>query len=76
MPVNFRQRAADLEEQLARVRKDLESAEPAQKRRLIALEASLKRSLRWYIARAGTRSDIHALRVNVAEHIKTHEAGT
>jgi hypothetical protein len=71
MPVNFRQRAAALQAQLAQVEADLENASDVQKRRLVALKASLQRSLRWYTARAGSRSDIHALRVSVAEDIST-----
>jgi len=71
MPVNFRQRAEDLKAQLAQVRIDIESASPEEQRRLTALAASLQRSLRWYTARAGSRSDVHALRVNVGDDIRT-----
>ena len=74
MPVNFRQRAAALEAQLQTVEAQLAKASEAEKRRLQALRASLQRSLRWYVARAGSRSDIHALRVDVAETISTREA--
>lgn len=75
MPVDFRQRAAALERQLAQVQADLALAEPPQKLRLEALRASLLRSLRWYRARAGTRTDIHALQVRLHEDVQTAEAG-
>jgi hypothetical protein len=71
VPIDFRQRAAEIEAQLAKVREDLKTADPADHVRLQALAASLRRSLRWYTARAGTRSDVHALSVNVAEVIQT-----
>lgn len=71
MPVNFRQRAEALKAQLAQVRIDIQTASPEEQRRLTALAASLQRSLRWYTARAGTRSDVHALRVSVADEIQT-----
>jgi len=72
MPVNFRQRAEALRAQLAQVKRDIASDLPAEeKRRLTALGASLQRSLRWYTARAGSRSDVHALRVQVGDDIRT-----
>jgi hypothetical protein len=71
MPVNFRQRAASLHQQLAQVRIDAQTADPEELKRLQALAASIQRSLRWYTARAGTRSDVHALRVEVGDHIRT-----
>lgn len=73
MPTDFRARAAALEVQLEQVRHDLKGAKPSEKLRLQALEASLKRSLRWYQARAGTRSDVHALSVSVADEITASE---
>jgi hypothetical protein len=71
MPVNFRQRAEQLSAQLAEVKQQLEAATPDEKRRLTALAASIQRSLRWYTARAGSRSDVHALRVSVADEVHT-----
>jgi hypothetical protein len=71
MPINFRQRAESLKDQLAQVKIDIQRASPDEQRRLTALAASLQRSLRWYTARAGSRSDVHALRVSVADEIHT-----
>jgi hypothetical protein len=71
MPVNFRQRAEQLAAQLEHVKRDIPTATPEEQRRLTALAASLQRSLRWYTARAGSRSDIHALRVEVGDDIRT-----
>jgi len=76
MPINFKQRAADLAAQIADVDVALgQPQEDARRRRLVAERASLLRSLRWYQARTGTRSDIHALSAHVSDEITTAEAG-
>jgi hypothetical protein len=71
MPVNFRQRAEHLRAQLEQVRIDIQTASPEETRRLLALAGSIQRSLRWYTARAGSRSDVYALRVEVGDDIHT-----
>ena len=71
MPVNFRQRAAAIQVQLQEIAKQLRTAPESEQLRLLAVQASLQRSLRWYTARAGSRSDIHALRVDVGDDIRT-----
>ncbi len=74
MGVNFRQRASSLEQSLAQVKLDLQTARAGDRLRLLALQASLQRSLRWYRARAGSRSDIHALHAHVHDEVTTSEA--
>lgn len=69
MGINFRERAARLQQELADVEGRLKTAPVEQHVRLRATLASLKRSLRWYQARAGTRTDKHALGACVAEEI-------
>ena len=71
MPTDFKAKAAELETQLAKITGQLETATERDRPRLVALAASLRRSLRWYTARTGTRSDVHALSVAVAEDIHT-----
>lgn len=57
---DFKAKAAGIEDQLAKITAQLESATKQDRPRLIALAASLRRSLRWYTSRTGTRSDVHA----------------
>jgi uncharacterized membrane-anchored protein len=68
---DFTAKAAGIEDQLAKITTQLETATDRDRPRLLALAASLRRSLRWYQARTGTRSDVHALSVEVAEDIHT-----
>jgi hypothetical protein len=71
VPTDFRAKAEGIEVQLEKITAQLETAEEKDRLRLIALAASLRRSLRWYTARTGTRSDVHALSVAVNEQIHT-----
>lgn len=76
MPINFAQRAAELEAQIAQVDRELAvEQDEARRRRQQAARSSLLRSLRWYRARTGTRSDVHALNAAVADEITTSEVG-
>jgi hypothetical protein len=68
---DFRAKADDIEAQLVHMTAQLETASKRDRPRLVALVASLRRSLRWYTARLGTRNDVHALSVAVAEDIHT-----
>lgn len=71
MATDFRAKAAELEDRLVKITTQLETAVERDRPRLLALAASLRRSLRWYTARTGTRSDVHALSVTVNEQIHT-----
>lgn len=75
MPTNFQQRALALDQRIEQVERDLQHATPTERLRFEALRASLLRSVRWYRARAGTRTDIHALNATVGDEITTAEAG-
>ena len=74
MRINFAERAQNVERDLVEVEQQLAVAPDDQRVRLEAIKASLKRSLQWYRARAGTRTDKHALGAAVSDDIRFEDA--